>query len=586
LSNKIIQQQQQHKAMSSVEARRLSWTIAFGAAILNFLQVSCFFIAPAVLLPLVVKELKASLALAPLPIAIGKISYVLFLVPEGVILDSVGPRVFLLVGFVGLSVVSFFYSFLIRSFTALCVFHIILAAFASITGVPVYSLLLSELFKENLGLALGLVLSGFSLAGTVVPFTLGPLAAQKGWRLIWKLLSLILATIAVPVAFYIWKRFPIALKEHEESIPKSPSSSSPRFLRKQGKLSSSNLSSPSLRNISKRSRSRRANRMDNKQISGLTNSGSIFSPIYFSLMVCYICVQYAYGCFNENILFFLTVDANFTLGHASLIMSLINCAAFAAKLIGGHLGDTHDRYRLAAVSSASAAAGIIILFLPGTSANEYTRLPSLGTSSFQFFVFAIAFGAGYGSTFNCLYSIVPSVFPLSRIGVVQSSLFGFGLLGNATGALLTGSLREWTGSYDISFSVAFVMCCIAFIVFHILEVVEHHMLSSSFHVADEPSPLSQTTRYKSELSIPLYREQSTYDTHEETTGKEPLLKRSTSAIAMIQRSKTFSSLVDRGVLGYSFDYLPNISVDNASDGYSSSEDEEAENNKSMESKAE
>lgn len=187
------------------------------------------------------------------------------------------------------------------------------------------------------------------------------------------------------------------------------------------------------------------------------------------------------------------------------------------------------------------------------------------------------------------------------------------MLGNATGALLTGSLREWTGSYDISFSVAFVMCCIAFIVFHILEVVEHHMLSSSFHVAgkllvmtrfllltfvafwkDEPSPLSQTTRYKSELSIPLYREQSTYDTHEETTGKEPLLKRSTSAIAMIQRSKTFSSLVDRGVLGYSFDYLPNISVDNASDGYSSSSseeeeeenDEEAENNKSMESKAE
>ncbi|GJQ11565.1 hypothetical protein GpartN1_g3356.t1 [Galdieria partita] len=560
------------------------WTIAFGAALLNFLQVSCFFIAPAVLLPLVVKELKASLALAPVPIAIGKIAYVLFLVPEGIVLDSVGPCVFLIVGFIGLSFVSFLYSILVRNFTGLCFFHICLAAFASVTGVPVYSLLLSELFKENLGLALGLVLSGFSLAGTVVPFTLGPLAARKGWRLIWKLLSLALGTISVPIAFYIWRRFPAAAKRLKDSefIPKSPSSASysPRFstrrLQDRGKLSSSG--SPTLRNVSRRSLSRRPRRNDNQKLSGLTNSGSIFSPIYFSLMACYICVQYAYGCFNENILFFLTVDADFSLGHASLILSLINCAAFAAKLVGGHLGDTHDRYRLAAFSSASAAAGIIILFLPGTNANQYTRLPSLGTSSFQFFLFAIAFGAGYGSTFNCLYSIVPSVFPLSRIGVVQSSLFGFGLLGNATGALVTGSLREWTGSYDLSFSVAFVMCCIAFIVFHMLEVIEHHMTSSRFH-SDEPFISSDSTHslYKSEVTMPLYQEQGiSYESNEVPNAKEneSFLKRSTSSIAMIQHSKTFSSLVDRGVLSYSFDFLPHISVDNASDDSSEDDVEE------------
>eukprot|EP00871_Galdieria_phlegrea_P003584 jgi/Galph1/4226/GphlegSOOS_G2922.1 len=567
------------------------WYIAFCAAAMNFLQVSCFFISPAVLMPLIVKEMNVSLALAPLPIAIGKVAYVLFLIPEGILLDTIGPCLFLLIGFAGLSVVSFGYSLFVQSFKTLCYFHVLLAVFASISGVPVYSLLLSELFKENLGLALGFVLSGFSLAGTVVPFSLGPLASQYGWRLIWKILSLSLITAGVGVSFYVWRSFPAAresFKEYESSLRGSSSPlSSPRHSRKSrlltGKQSSSDdIRALSTRSVTRRSLSQRRMRIGStKKLPGLSSSGSVFSPIYFSLMVCYICSQYAYGCFNENILFFLTVDAGFSLGHASLILSLINCAAFAAKLVGGHLGDTHDRYRLASVSSATAAAGIIVLFLPGTSATQFTRLPSLGTSSFQFFVFALAFGAGYGSTFNCLYAIVPNVFPLSKVGIVQSSLFGFGLCGNAVGALATGSLREWTGSYDISFSISFVMFCISFVVFHALEVVEHHMGSSNVFFEEPVSPSSSVVRHSySEATIPLSNEQTaTYGSRMEDANNEgeSFLKQSSPSISLIGHSKTFSSLVDRGFLSYSFEHFPTAALDSLSDDDTEEEVEAGEN---------
>jgi MFS family permease len=171
-----------------------------------------------------------------------------------------------------------------------------------------------------------------------------------------------------------------------------------------------------------------------------------------------------FGTFAENLLFHLTLDRGWNLSLASLFFSAMNFASFSAKLIGGHVGDSFDRFHVGSVMSGVTSAGVLCMFIGGGIVDG---IPRLTHSPVMVGIFSVVFGFGYGATFNALYCLVPLVFGPNNLGRIQSSLFGLGLIGNAAGSIITGVLRSKHGSYDRGFLIAGAACVANLCVFNI-----------------------------------------------------------------------------------------------------------------------
>lgn len=254
---------------------------------------------------------------------------------------------------------------------------------------------------------MGLVLAGYSLGGMLFPMVLGPVAAHFGWRVGMGVVSGVLGVVAVPIAWW-------GLKEKREV---GDGGSGEDFagvevvneeLREEVGEMTPLISGFSLR----------------KKQENVSHVGA-----FVGFACSYALLQYSFGTYAENMLFYLTADCELDLSVATLFLSSLNCAAFVAKLVGGHLGDRYNRMNVASVSCVVTALGIGFLFLPQRFGLFRIGIPSLTTSPIHIFVFTVIFGFGYGATFNSLYALVPIVFGRSHLGQIQSALFGIGLAG-------------------------------------------------------------------------------------------------------------------------------------------------------------
>lgn len=414
------------------------WAIAFSAALMNALQSGAFFFTPTTLMPQIVSDLALPLSLSTVPIAVGKISYVLLLIPGGIMVDRHGPRICVIFGIIGLAILMTLYAIFVSSFSMLLCVHILLAIFASVSGVPVYSIFIAQWFDGGIGLAMGLVLAGYSAAGTTIPAFLGVLASAFGWRVAMACMCALLWFLALPVSYFLLHETQAANAERDAARDAS------------------------IDTVQQSENTPLVAQQLQQELPMADHKSWTFVGFAFS----YILLQYCFGCFGENVMFFLTIDRGMTLGMASLFFSLLNLSSFSAKVIGGHLGDRFDRFYVASAASGLAALGIVFLFL-GSQGLDEDHIPYLTQSSIAMLLFTMLFGFGYGATFNCLYALVPIVFGRRDLGRTQSTLFGLGLAGNAVGSVLTGVLRSEYGTYQRPFLVAAVACLANFFVFNV-----------------------------------------------------------------------------------------------------------------------
>lgn len=454
---------------------RKRWSIAFAAALMNALQSGGFFFTPTTLMPLIVSDFGLPLSLSTVPIAVGKVAYVLLLVPGGMMVDHFGPRKCVLVGIFGLAFIMTLYSIFVSSFWFMLVAHMLLATVASVSGVPIYSLFIAQWFEGGIGLAMGLVLAGYSAAGTAIPALLGPVASAFGWRVAMGCMCGLLWFVGLPITYFFLHEYGYSEEPTDAEAPEEPL----------GVEGEQRESTPLLRNEGQVEES-----------FGLPDAGMADqkSWTFVGFAFSYILLQYCFGCFGENIMFFLTIDREMSLGLASLFFSALNFSAFTAKLVGGHLGDHFDRFYVASGASGLAAFGIVFLFL-GTPGLDEHSIPYLTSHPLAVLMFTVLFGFGYGATFNCLYALTPIVFGKLNLGRTQSTLFGLGLAGNAVGSVLTGVLRSSYDTYQRPFLIAAVACTANFFVFNVtrmtlggsleglkaLNVEQDQLMSGTFH---------------------------------------------------------------------------------------------------------
>ncbi|OSX76463.1 hypothetical protein BU14_0190s0020 [Porphyra umbilicalis] len=459
---------------------------------MNCIQAGTFFMTPTTLLPVMAADLGLSVGQAMLPLAAGKLAYVALLVPGGVLVDAAGPRAGVLGGIAGLAAVTAVYAVAVRGLWAMGVAHVALATFSSVSGVPVYSLFIAGWFGGGGAWASPWALCWRGGGGGGGDGVGGD--AERGG-------------VPSPVA-------PASLGEegtadaHDASPQLSPS-----VVGADGGMQLSPIAesavAPSVDTVAPAAT---AADSDSGPATGGTAPTPPGGPVLFPTLptdaataamaaaaaagdaaaaataaaaaasarrrtflgfaASYALMQYTFGSLGENLLFFLTIDRGMPLSVASLYFSALNGCAFLAKLAGGHLGDRFNRFRIAGGASLLTAIGVSLLFASGSwapvgagdgvdgggDALEGVRLPTLTASPWVVLAFTIVFGLGYGATFNCLYSLGPVVFGRRDLGRVQSALFGCGLLGNATGAVVSGALRTAYSTYDLPFLLAATAC--------------------------------------------------------------------------------------------------------------------------------
>lgn len=538
------------------------WVVAAAAMAMNCIQAGTFFMTPTTLLPVLAGDLGLTVGQAMLPLAAGKLAYVALLVPGGVLVDAIGPRAGVMGGIAGLAVITAAYAVAVHGLWAMGAAHVALATFSSVSGVPVYSLFIAGWFGGGggMGLAMGLVLAGYSLAGTAVPALIGPIAGRWGWRAGMAVVSAVLTTVGLPLTYFFLLDkddddeeeqerayadpggvpSPVATLGDAESavgsanppsvmLPPSigmpPSAGAPATA--ESLLSLGLSAAPRMPTIAESATAAAAAPGAGAE-EGATEAAPPPSPpppaaapaqppllspseaamaaaaaaaaasarrrTFFGFAASYALMQYTFGSVGENLLFFLTIDRGMPLSVASLYFSSLNGCAFLAKLAGGHLGDRFNRFRIAAGASLLTAIGVSLLFASGSWATGPAgeealwlgplRLPALTASPWVVLAFTIVFGLGYGATFNCLYSLGPVVFGRRDLGRVQSALFGCGLLGNATGAVVTGTLRTSTSSYDLPFLLAATACALNVIAFSVTRRVCENAAAERLWLAD------------------------------------------------------------------------------------------------------
>jgi len=422
------------------------WTVAFAASLMNMVQTGAFFMTPTTLMPEVVADFGLDLSLSTVPIAVGKIAYVMLLIPGGIMVDKYGPRRSVLFGLFGLAILLSIYAWLVHSFVQQLIIHILLATTASVSGVPVYSIFIAQWFDTHIGLAMGLVLAGYSAGGTLAPMFLGIISDGYGWRVAMGGMCAILWGVGLPVAYFLLHEpNSSSLLSHTDNIDDDTPSS---IL-----MSPSSQSLPTIEvQAAQEGMSQYVMNHPRWTFAGFAS--------------CYILLQYCVGCFFENIMFYLHKDCGIQLATASLYFSMLNFFSFSAKLSGGYLGDRYNRFNVALVMNALTAVSIMSLFCTEKGLDN-DHLPHLTTNHSTIILFVVLFGFGYGGVFNCLYSLVPLVFGKNNLGATQSSLFGLGLVGNAVGSVLSGVLRSKFGSYQVPFLVAAVACLLNFLAFNL-----------------------------------------------------------------------------------------------------------------------
>lgn len=406
-----------------------------------------------------------------MPIATGKLAYVLLLIPGGILVDYFGPRLMVLLGISGLAIIMIFYAIFATTFSTLLICHVLMATVAAVSGIPVYSIFVAQWFHSSIGLAMGLVLSGYSAAGTFVPAVLGPVADHYGWRVAMGCMVAVLVLVGLPATY-------IFLHERQDPslVPSSPSSlTTVTAPQSEGiTTTTSGNNTPKVRPSGDDVPEIRPPGDDGPEVRPLLSAEQGISVVpladvkswtFVGFALSYMLLQYCNGCFSENIMFFLTLDRKMSLGVASMFFSTINLSAFSAKVVGGHLGDRFDRFHVASASSGIATIGILFLFI-GSDGLDNNHLPRLTNHSAMMVIFALLFGFGYGATFNCLYALTSIVFGKRNLGRTQSTLFGLGLAGNAVGSVVTAVLRAQYGSYQRSFLVALMACGANFFVFN------------------------------------------------------------------------------------------------------------------------
>lgn len=260
-------------------------------------------------------------------------------------------------------------------------------------GVAPCIVLVTQWFNHRRGLALGVLLTGTSIGGAVIPLIAAPLIGNYGWRTALIAVSSLIWIVLLPLIILV-------VREHA--------------------LASSDASP------------------DTGLNEGVSLSDALRSPVFWAIAACgATCFYPIFATTQQFILYLQTPRIGISAESAALAQSLLFTVGIGGRSLAGYLSDKlGSAIVMACFAGLMFAASLVLLDLNAGNA----------------LIFLLPFALGYGGTFVLLQRTTVDTFGRRSAAKILGVLTMIEVIGAAFGGSVTGYLADRnSGDYQTAF---------------------------------------------------------------------------------------------------------------------------------------
>jgi len=279
------------------------------------------------------------------------------------------------------------------SATAVYAARVLMGISLGFVGVLPGVVLVSNWFPDRRGTALGILLTGTSVGGVVIPPLATPLITNYGWRNAMILVSLIVWLVLAPAILFLVKDRPEEIVTPVDGI-------------------------------------------SNKPATGIPFNQAIRAPLFWIFAIAAALIFYPIFVTSQQLIL-QTAKIGFTPWQSTLVLSGLFAVSVLGKFLFGYLSDHLPPVRIALACTTMMFASTLLLL----NLNAITAL-----------LFLIPFGLGYGGAFVLIQRLVADFFGEQDYPRILGAITISETFGAVIGGTITGWLADrYAGDYTFSF---------------------------------------------------------------------------------------------------------------------------------------
>lgn len=344
----------------------------------------------------------------------------------GLFINKIGLRWLMAIGCAVLGGGLLFYSFATKP-AHVYLSHSLLGLSLGLVGVMIQTVLISNWFRRKRGTAMGIVLTGTSFGGALIPVVATPLIAGYGWRTALQILSLLVWLVLLPAVIFF-------VRDKAQDVGANFDGDTPNLDSRFGITDSSAEKSAAA----------------NQTLSGATFGEALKSPVFWILALCAALIFYPIFTISQQFNLYLQNTVGVSRETASVAQSVLFVTSVAGKFLFGWLCDRFP-------------TRVVIMICCGVMFLSTLMLLGFLTPG-TIFIFLLPFGLGYGGTFVLIQLLTVESFGLKDIGKILGAITLIETFGGFLGSVITGRLASMNnGDYTLAFYGVTIAAGLAFL---------------------------------------------------------------------------------------------------------------------------
>ncbi|GIU82390.1 MAG: MFS transporter [Acidobacteria bacterium] len=276
--------------------------------------------------------------------------------------------------------------------------RILMGASLGFVGVLATTVLVASWFVRLRGTAIGILLTGTSFGGVLIPQIASPLIERYGWRTAMISVSLIIWLILLPAIIFLVKNKPSEIGLFPDGDE-----------------------SPIDENVA----------VNVKNQEGLTLFEAMRTPIFWVFALCAALIFYPIFVTSQQFILYLQSEKiGLSLQQSSYAQSALFIVSVAGKFFFGFLSDRMSPTKVMLICCTVMFLATLIL---------------LNLTAITAFIFLIPFGLGYGGTFVLLQRLVADYFGNRDYPKILGVITVVETVGASVGGIITGRLADMAG---------------------------------------------------------------------------------------------------------------------------------------------
>jgi MFS family permease len=277
----------------------------------------------------------------------------------------------------------------------------LMGASLGFVGVAPNVVLVSHWFHVKRGTALGIVLTGTSIGGVIIPLIAQPLIAVYGWRFAMLAISILIWLVLLPAVLVL-----VRDRETGEQLRSSAH-------------------------------------------QGMSLTGAIKTPIFWALAACAALIFYPIFVTSQQFILYLqSPKIGVTAETAAFAQSALFAVSVGGKFLAGFFSDLFRSVRVMAGCAFVMLTASFTLF-------------GLNASNWAWFL--LPFALGYGGTFVLIQRLTADLFGRREAGKILGLITMIEVVGAAIGGRITGYLADrHGGDYTAAFRAVIIASALAF----------------------------------------------------------------------------------------------------------------------------